>query len=650
MKHIKQIGFIPFILLLIWSCQPKPRPIQLNKFKDINLQKIYTFQYDRNVDSLIPFLTHSNPDYRANAALSFASIQDSNSARLLYPLLSDKDSSVRINSAYALGQSGGFEAEQFLVEAIITEVNSTIKATQLEALGRVADYKGLNFLLNYEVQNNTEKSGLAWGIYRTGLRKINHQNAGQKMLDFADKSVPFEARLAAGHYFYRLKLYPDKLKNKALQLSQQDAAPEIRNIYTKLLSGFNETSVKDHLIKVLSKDSVYNVRIAAINALKTFDSKLVYNKIWDVAFKDKHQSVRLAAAHFIADSKQIPDIELINRVQTEENEIIRAVLLKAFMASEVYEDAASIALNLVRNSKDRFEKQVLMDVLLSKKAYQKTVFELMQDEDDRDYILSVATVINHNLDKGVLDLPTFYSGMDTWLKMDNPYLSRQAAWMLCKPGLKIDSQSFLPLLKDALNKHGSYKDHTVMNAISKTIEVLSDTKELAYWEPEYFEEAKQFKTFNWNKIVTVPKDLKIDVYTKQGKFTMQLMVEDAPFSVIHFIELVQEDFFEGSPFYRVIPNYVKQAGGATQAALDKLASERIRSEFNRHKFRSYTVVMASYGKDTETSHFAIMISPAPWNDNKYTVFAKITDHFEVVQKLMPGDLIYGMEILSKYKI
>jgi len=156
--------------------------------------------------------------------------------------------------------------------------------------------------------------------------------------------------------------------------------------------------------------------------------------------------------------------------------------------------------------------------------------------------------------------------------------------------------------------------------------------------------------FNWDTIVTIPADLNIDVYTEKGKFTMQLMVEDAPFSVRHFIDLIKEDFFEGAPFYRVIPNYVKQAGGAKEPAFDKLANEQIRSEFNKYKFRSNVVVMASAGRDTESSHFAIMISPAPWNDNRYTVFGKITGNKEVVQHLMPGDLIYGMEILCKYKI
>ncbi|MFC0875655.1 peptidylprolyl isomerase [Saccharicrinis sp. FJH2] len=647
---MKHFILLSGLVLTILACQPKPRPIKLNKFEDIQLQKIYTYQYNRQPDSLISYLKSENPVYRSEAALSFSSIQDSGYLSYIYPLLNDPDTSVRINAAFSIGQCGAISAEPELIASISSEVDSKVKATKLEALGRVATSKGLAFIAKYPEANDTVKGGIAWGIYRAGLRNINSDEAQSIMLNYANEKAPFEARLASGHYFYRIRKYPADLKTKALLLSVSDRSPEIRMIYTRVLSGYQDADVQTRLLNILNEDSVYNVRISAINALKPFSNPQVYQAIWNSLQNDKHISVKLAAAQYIAASNIKPDDNLINYVQTEENEIIRATLLGAFMQNDIAETVTSIATDYLKASDDRFEKQLLIKSLLMRKENFKKVFDDMKSIEDRDFILSVAYTLNDMLNNGKIAAGEFTSLLSGWLTTNNPYLVRQAAWFTTKPGF-IHSALLSGQLKDAFSKFENYKDKTIPDAIKKAIE-QSQNGEVTdeNWDPEYYEQPETFESFNWNKIVTIPSDLKIDVYTEKGKFTMQLMVEDAPFSVRHFVDLIKEDFFEGAPFYRVIPNYVKQAGGAKEPGFDALANERIRSEFNRYKFRSNVVVMASAGRDTESSHFAIMISPAPWNDNRYTVFGKITGNKKVVQHLMPGDLIYGMEILCKYKI
>ena len=647
---MKQLILSTGLMLTILACQPKPRPITLNKFEDIELQKIYTFQYNRQADSLVSYLQHKNPVYRAEAALSFSSIQDSNYLSDLYPLLADQYATVRINAAFATGQTGAVSAEPIVIKSIALENDPDVKAAKLEALGRVASPKGLLFLTKYSVKNDRVQGAKAWGIYRAGLRNICSDDAISVMQTFASSDMPFEARLAAGHYFYRLKKYPAGLKAKAMLLSASDDSPEIRMIYARVLSGFQEAEVQNKLLAVLTTDSVSNVRIAAVNALKPFQNQKVYDAIWNSVQTDEHINVKLAAAEFIAESVIKPKNDLIHLVQTEKDVIIRAVLLGAFMKNDIAETATTIAMDYFKTSEDRFEKQALIKALLKRSENYKPVFEIIKTVEDRDFILSVAYTLNNMLDAGKITPAELKSTFSDWLKSDNAYLVKQAAWFTTKPGLNPG-----PVLTEDLNNaykaFENYPDKTVPNAIKKALSAQQNSdKPVTNWDPEYYEQAESFKTFNWNKIVTIPTDLKIEVYTEKGQFTMQLMVEDAPFSVRHFVDLIKEDFFEGAPFYRVIPNYVKQAGGATEPKFDDLANERIKSELNRYKFRSNVVVMASAGRDTESSHFAIMISPAPWNDNRFSVFARITGNPEVVQLLMPGDLIYGMEILCKYKL
>ncbi|MFB6317881.1 peptidylprolyl isomerase [Saccharicrinis sp. FJH54] len=646
---MKKLVFLTGIVLSVIACQPKPRPIQLNKFEDITLQKIYTFQYNRQSDSLISYLKSDSAIYRAEAALSFSSIQDSNYLTSLYPLLNDPDASVRNNTAFAIGQTGAVSSEAELISSLTGERDPDVRSAKLEALGRVSSFRGLAFIAGYPATDNISTGGKAWGIYRAGLRNINSKEAVSVMLGYASESAPYEARLAAGHYFYRLKTYPENLKKRALQLATADQTPEIRMIYTSVLSGFKDDETEHKLLTTCMSDSVYNVRVSAINALKAFHTPAVYESIWETLQKDPHISVRLAAAEYIASSEIEPENDLINVVQTEENNIIRAVLLSAFMQNDIAESVSSIAKEFLKSSDDRFEKQLLVKALLKRSDNFDYVFTYMKSVENRDFILAVAYTLNEMLDSGRISEGEFSSRLSAWLMSDNPYLAKQAAWFTTKPGFK-QSTLLQGQLNDALARFDNYRDKTVPDAIRKALETTMPDENTENWDPEYYQPSDEFVTFNWNKIVTIPGDLKIDVYTEKGKFTMQLLVEDAPFSVRHFIDLIKDEFFEGSPFYRVIPNYVKQAGGAKEPNFDILAEERIRSEFNRHRFRSNVVVMASAGRDTESSHFAIKISPAPWNDNRYTVFARITEHRDVVQHLMPGDLIYGMEILCKYKL
>jgi cyclophilin family peptidyl-prolyl cis-trans isomerase len=55
--------------------------------------------------------------------------------------------------------------------------------------------------------------------------------------------------------------------------------------------------------------------------------------------------------------------------------------------------------------------------------------------------------------------------------------------------------------------------------------------------------------------------------------------------------------------------------------------------------------MASAGKDTEGCQFFIVHSPQPHLDGRYTVFAKVVEGLEVMEKIQVGDRILAAEIV-----
>ena len=115
------------LLLLLAACTRTPRPsVDLdNKYHDAVNRQIGTAQDERNTAALLPFLTNSNPIYRREAALAFASVQAPAAVPGLVPLLRDGDYSVRRAAAYALGQIGDSTAVDSLLVRVQAASNSS---------------------------------------------------------------------------------------------------------------------------------------------------------------------------------------------------------------------------------------------------------------------------------------------------------------------------------------------------------------------------------------------------------------------------------------------------------------------------------------------------------------------------------------------
>ena len=107
--------FIVFFFCALVSC--KSREDRINKFSDQTLVAIADLQDRRLSDSLYQFFNHENPEYRRDAVLAFASIQDTLAIERLGNVLeTDSDSNVRSAAAFALGQTG--TVKSFPIEII----------------------------------------------------------------------------------------------------------------------------------------------------------------------------------------------------------------------------------------------------------------------------------------------------------------------------------------------------------------------------------------------------------------------------------------------------------------------------------------------------------------------------------------------------
>jgi cyclophilin family peptidyl-prolyl cis-trans isomerase/HEAT repeat protein len=133
------------------------------------------------------------------------------------------------------------------------------------------------------------------------------------------------------------------------------------------------------------------------------------------------------------------------------------------------------------------------------------------------------------------------------------------------------------------------------------------------------------------------------VTTDKGAFTLELLPEDAPLTVDNFVQLARRGYFNNVNFHRVVPNFVIQ-GGDPRGDGNGGPGYQIRCEINEVPYSTGAVGMALSGKDTGGSQWFVTHSPQPHLDGGYTVFARVIEGMDVVNKIARGDKIRSINV------
>src|SRR5215203_4658133 len=121
--------------------------------------------------------------------------------------------------------------------------------------------------------------------------------------------------------------------------------------------------------------------------------------------------------------------------------------------------------------------------------------------------------------------------------------------------------------------------------------------------------------------------------TSEGDIVLELFDEDAPKTVSNFKKLASEGFYDGLIFHRVIGDFMIQ-GGCPQGTGTGGPGYTFEDEFNDHKVARGALAMANAGPNTNGSQFFIVTTnAAPWLDGKHTVFGRVVEGMDVVDKI-----------------
>ena len=197
---------------------------------------------------------------------------------------------------------------------------------------------------------------------------------------------------------------------------------------------------------------------------------------------------------------------------------------------------------------------------------------------------------------------------------------------------------------EAIESVFQMRDHSVAVAAASALKAITGTE---YKVPVVTSYEPLHADLDFDYLRALPGAVRVKLETIYGDVYMSLFPGVAPFTVMSFLKLAtQRGFYRGLIFHRVVPNFVVQGGDPRGDGWGG-PGYAIRSEFSDLTYEAGTLGVASAGKDTEGSQFFITQSPHPHLDGRYTIFGKVTSGMEIVDRILVGDQIYDIKIVTE---
>jgi cyclophilin family peptidyl-prolyl cis-trans isomerase len=133
-----------------------------------------------------------------------------------------------------------------------------------------------------------------------------------------------------------------------------------------------------------------------------------------------------------------------------------------------------------------------------------------------------------------------------------------------------------------------------------------------------------------------PEDTLI-IETSKGRVIVQMRPDLAPNHVARIKELACKGFYDGTVFHRVIEGFMAQTGDPTGTGMGG-SGQKLKAEFNTEPHTRGTVSMArAQSPDSADSQFFICFDDATFLDRQYTVWGRVIEGMENVDKINRGE-------------
>ena len=131
-----------------------------------------------------------------------------------------------------------------------------------------------------------------------------------------------------------------------------------------------------------------------------------------------------------------------------------------------------------------------------------------------------------------------------------------------------------------------------------------------------------------------------------GVFVIELLPEEAPLTSARFAQLAESGYYDGLTFHRIVPNFVLQGG--SPGANEYVGTDGyLRDEVGPLSHSRGTLGISTRGRDTGDSQIFINLVDNYRLDHNYSVFARVVEGMDSVDRIQEGDVMERVEIVRR---
>ncbi len=664
------------------SFGPEPGPPKgTYRERLIGFARLLQMEDRRAYDPLLSGRTASSPDpwLRAKTALAISRLKDPDASLYLPVLLRDGEATVRRAAAFGAGLSGDARLVRFLVAALADEDAETA-ANAAEALGKIGGKDAIDALLAALAKPSGPRPAVALALFRNPERTVT-----ALLGVFGEEHLAPEPRRAV---VYALSRKP-----------QREAAPALRAVLRKEERGAerpssdevawaarglglleDEESASDLVRLAASRD--VSVSVQALTALHSLSKKSALSRGDDLTFSaravallranDSLPGVAIAALRLLG---TLPD-DPASRAMLEENllgkgwrgqtALVALTRLDAARAPETAAariDAAAVAGTLelrlgAAESLEYFEPNgppgPLAKALLADRAPRIRAAALSSLSKQKSPGLPAALLaglIDH--DPAVRDVAL--GAAAPLLEKGSAELKR--AWTAAfDRAFESGEPDFTVGALDAAAARGE-AGRALVAARAKDASPVARAKARRLLVEKYGAAPGSFQPIpvaarlskeDYDRVARAANEstLEAEIATARGMFRVELLAEDAPLTVRSFCALAEKRFFDGIVIHRVVPDFVVQTGDPRGDGSGG-PGYAIRDEINPVRYARGAVGMALSGADTGGSQWFVALSPQLHLDGGYTVFGRVLEGFDVLDRAEQDDRLVSVRVSSR---
>ncbi|HVP39832.1 MAG TPA: HEAT repeat domain-containing protein [Candidatus Saccharimonadales bacterium] len=600
---------------------------------------------------LAGWLADAAPEVRARAALALGRMGARRTLPALLPLLADADSAVRARAAFAAGLVGDSAALEPLGR-LAADASAEVRRRAVEALSRLGSRRAAP-LLGAALRDPARevRAEAAVGLWR--LQDSSAVDATLPLLADPDPGMRWRG-------VYALERSGSRRAPAAVEPLLADPDPTVRMMAARAAGRMKDPGAVEALGRALA-DPAWRVRVNAAAALGAVGDSAAGPALVR-ALSDSSGYVRLTAAAALGALRLHPAVPALQALERDTVAGCRQAAGVA-VARTLGAGAFAACKTFLADSLD-FVRAAVLEALGEGRCTAAWTFATWAAERGSPRVQSAALRYFGSIRDGAA-IPMVLGA----LRGDDDLLAATAAQVLGDSG---DSAHFEDLrglyLKWPGEAHVDARQAAVEAAAKLWPERGARLFRLALDDPDPRVRASAAAGLKAAGLEAVP-DSALDrplparrsgwflgppgarlpqaavLRTSRGDIRIAFERDRSPNTVANFAALAARGYFDGLTWHRVVPNFVIQ-GGDPRGDGEGGPGYTIRCEMNELGYAPGAVGMALAGKDTGGSQFFITQSSQPHLNGRYTIFGRVEQGQDVVDRIQQGDRILSVRLME----